>query len=244
LHSGVLLVDFSSLGHTSLHLNVRPTFGLVDAIQNLHRLDTSLLKGLMTTCKSNLQLLAGPQQPQVLTPTSAELARLFDLLVSQFRYVVVDCSDRVDDTARLLCDLSNAVLMVTQADVVSLWSAGRLRTFLEEGTSRGRVRLVLNRYKKIPGFGDEDVETATNCKVLWKIPNNHQAIAPAIDKGSPVALQDSVDVGRSFRGLAALLAEASPTAEGSLDLVYQPDKSETKKKPARSLLVPSLRAGQ
>lgn len=244
LHSEVLLVDFSALGHASLHLNVRPTFGLLDAIQNLHRMDSSLLKGLMTSCKDDLQLLAGPQLPQMISPTAAELARLFDLLVSTYRYVVVDCSDRVDETARMLCDLSNAVLLVAQADVVSLWSAGRLRTFLEEGGTRGRVRLVLNRYKKIPGFGDEDVETATNCKVLWKIPNNHQAIAPAIDKGTPVVLQENVDVGRSFRGLAALLAEASPTAEGALDLVYQPDKSEIKKKPARSMLVASLRAGQ
>src|SRR5579863_9731006 len=244
-HSRVLLVDFASLGHAALHLNARPTFGLADALQNLHRIDSSLLQGLMTTCKDGLQLLAGPQQqPQVVAPTAAELARFFDLLVSHFLYVVVDCSNRVDDTARMLCDLSNAVLLVAQADVVSLWSAGRMRTFLEEGTGRDRVRLVLNRYKKIPGFGDEDVEAATGCKLLWKIPNNHQAIAPAIDKGAPVALHESADVGRSFRSLAATLAEASPTAEGSLDLVYQPDKSDAKKKSTTRLLISPLRAGQ
>jgi pilus assembly protein CpaE len=242
-HSGVLLVDFANLGHAALHLNVRPTFGIVDALQNLHRIDTSLLQGLMTSCKNGLQLLAGPQQPQVVAPTMAEMARLFDLLVAHFRYVVVDCSNRVDETARVLSDLSNAVLLVAQADVVSLWSAGRMRSFLEEGTGRDRVRLVLNRYKKIPGFSDEDVEAATNCKILWKVPNNHQAIAPAIDKGAPVAFHESVDVGRSFRSLAALLADASPTAEGSLDLVYQPDKAD-KKKPTRSLLISPARAGQ
>ncbi|HZP61878.1 MAG TPA: AAA family ATPase [Terriglobales bacterium] len=243
LHSGVLLVDFANLGHAALHLNVRPTFGMTDALQNLHRLDTSLLQGLMTPCKNGLQLLAGPQQPQVVAPTVAELAGLFDLLVAQFRYVVVDCSNRVDDTARVLCDISNAVLLVAQADVVSLWSAGRMRSFFDEVTGRDRVRLVLNRYKKIPGFTDEDVETATNCRILWKVPNNHQAIAPAIDKGAPVAFHESVDVGRSFRGLAALLADAAPTSEGSLDLVYQADKSE-KKKPARTLLISPARAGQ
>lgn len=79
-HGGTLLVDFASLGHTALHLNVRPTFGLPDALQNLHRMDASLLEGLMTTCKGGLQLLAGTQQPSALAPTSAELARLFDLL--------------------------------------------------------------------------------------------------------------------------------------------------------------------
>jgi pilus assembly protein CpaE len=243
-HGGTLLVDFAPLGHCALHLNVRPAFGVPDALQNLHRMDASLLEGLMTPCKGGLQLLAGALQPWALTPTSAELARLFDLLVSHFRYVVVDCSGRVDQTTRLLCDLSNTVLLVAQTDVVSLWSASRLRNFLDEGAGRDRVRLVLNRYKKIPGFSEEDVEKATNCKLLWKLPNSYQLVSPAIDKGSPVALQDNQDIGRSFRSLATMLAEASITAEGSLDLVYTHDKVDSKKKAAGSLLISPLRAGQ
>ncbi len=240
---GVLLVDFAPLGHCALHLNVRPTFGVVDALQNLHRLDASLLEGLMTQCKGGLQLLAGPQQPQNLNPTAAELARLFDLLVAHFRYVVVDCSGRVDQTARLLCDHSNAALLVAQADVVSLWSASRIRAFLEEGGTRDRVRIILNRFKKIPGFTDEDVEKATNGKLLWKIPNNFQSIAPAIDKGVPVATQENTDIGRSFRSLAAALAQAAATSEGSLDLSYQNDRADSKKTTGRLLISP-LRAGQ
>ena len=151
--------------------------------------------------------------------------------MAHFRYVVVDCSGRVDQTARLLCDHSNAVLLVAQADVVSLWSASRIRAFLEEGATRDRVRIVLNRYKKIPGFTDEDIEKATSCKLLWKIPNNYQSIAPAIDKGVPVAMQENTDIGRSFRSLAAALAQASPTAEGSLDLSYQNDKADPRRRP-------------
>ena len=244
LHGGVLLVDFAPLGHAALHLNLRPAFGVFDALQNLHRLDHSLLKGLLTECKGGLQLLAAPQQPFSLAPTAAELARLFDFLVAHFRYVVVDCSNRVDSTARLLCELSNAVLLVAQTDVVSLWSAGRMRPYLEEGAVRDRVRLVLNRYKKIPGFGDEDVEKATDCKLLWKLPNNYQATAPSIDKGVPVTFQENSDIARSFRGLASALADASASSEGSLDLVYQHDKTDRKKKAAGGLLVSPLRAGQ
>ncbi len=243
-HGGVLLVDFAPLGHASLHLNLRPAFGVMDALQNLHRLDSSLLEGLMTTCKGGLQLLAGPQQPLTLQPNAADLARLFDLLVSHFRYVIVDCSSRMDQTARLLCDLSNAVLLVAQADVVSLWSAARIRTFLEEGAGRDRVRLILNRYKKIPGFTDEDVEKATTCKLLWKLPNNYHSVSPAIDKGAPVAFLSHDDISRSYRALAETLADASATSEGSMDLSYDPDKSGAKKKAVGHLLISPLRAGQ
>jgi pilus assembly protein CpaE len=242
--SKVLLVDFAPLGHTALHLNLRPAFGVTDALQNLHRMDASLLEGLMTQCKGGLQLLAGPQQPQSVAPTSAELARLFDLLVSHFRFVVVDCSGRLDQTTRLLCDLSNIVLLVTQADVVSLWSAGRIRAFLEESGRQDRVQIVLNRYKKIPGFTDEDVEKATNCKLLWKVPNAYQTIAPAIDKGTPIALQDGHEIGRSFRSLAAALARASSASEGSLDLSQLQERTGDKKKNTSRLLISPLRAGQ
>lgn len=241
-HGDVVLVDFAPIGHASLHLNLRPQFGVLDALENLHRMDVSLLDGLMTTTKEGLHLLAGPQQPYPTEPTPGELARLFDLLVNHYRYVVVDASSRLDPTTRLLSDLSNAVLVVAQTDVVSLWSAGRIYTFLEEGTGRDRLRIILNRYKKIPGFTDEDVQQVTNCKVLWKVPNAFHTVSPAIDHGMPVVLQEGPEISRSYRSLAETLADASPNGDGSPDLVYGQEGAR-KKVPGR--LIPSpARAGQ
>jgi Flp pilus assembly CpaE family ATPase len=243
-HGHVVLVDFAPIGHAALQLNLRPQFSLIDALQNLHRMDGSLLEGLMTPYRNGLHLLAGAQQPQNNAPSASELARLFDLLVGQYHFVVVDASGRLDSTIQLICDLSNAVLLVAQTDVVSLWSAGRIHTFLQDSAGRDRVRIVLNRYKKIPGFTDEDVEKSTNCKVLWKVPNNFQVVGPAIDKGSPVAAQGNNELGRSYQGLAAELAGASTTNEDALSLVYQHDKGDAKKRVAASpLLVSPVRAG-
>ena len=240
-HGDVVLVDFAPIGHASLHLNLRPQFGVLDALENLHRMDVSLLDGLMTTTKEGLHLLAGPQQPYPTEPTPGELARLFDLLVNHYRYVVVDASSRLDPTTRLLSDLSNAVLVVAQTDVVSLWSAGRIYTFLEEGTGRDRLRIILNRYKKIPGFTDEDVQQVTNCKVLWKVPNAFHTVSPAIDHGMPVVLQEGPEISRSYRSLAETLADASPNGDGSPDLVYGQEGAR-KKVPGR--LIPSPARGQ
>jgi pilus assembly protein CpaE len=243
-HGDVVLVDFAPVGHAQLHLNLRPSFGVPDALENLHRLDASLLDGLMTTARDGLHLLAGPQQPYQSIPTPAELARLFDVLVNHYRYVVIDVSSRLDPTTRLLSDLSNAVLMVAQTDVVSLWSAGRIHAFLEEGGGHNRLRLLLNRYKKIPGLTDEDIEHSTRCKVLWKLPNAFHAISPAIDNGSPVVLQEGQEISRSFRSLARALAEASSTPEDGLDLVYAQEKPDLGKKATGRLIVSPARAGQ
>jgi pilus assembly protein CpaE len=229
-HGNVVLVDFAPIGHAALHLNLRPQFGVLDALQNLHRLDVSLLDGLMTATKEGLHLLAGPQQPNDSVATPGELARLFDLLVNHYSYVVIDASSRLDSTTRLLSDLSNAVLVVAQTDVVSLWSAGRIHAFLEEGTGRDRMRMVLNRYKKIPGFSDEDVQQATSSKVLWKVPNAFHTVSPAIDHGTPVVLQEGPEISRSYRGLAKALAEASSNSNGGPDLAYDQEKADVKSK--------------
>jgi len=240
-YGDVVLVDFAPIGHAALHLNLRPQFGVLDALQNLHRMDVSLLDGLMTTTDEGLHLLAGPQQPYPTEPTPSELARLFDLLVNHYRFVVVDGSSRLDPTTKLLSDLSNAVLVVAQTDVVSLWSAGRIHNFLEEGTGRDRLRMILNRYKKIPGFSDEDVQHVTNCRVLWKVPNAFQAISPSIDHGKPIVLQDGPEISRSYRALAETLAQAASSETGGPDLVYGIDAAR-KRAPGRLNLSPA-RAG-
>ena len=204
--SHVALVDLAPLGHTSLHLNLRPQFGVVDALRNLHRMDASLLEGFMTETTGGLRLLAGLNLPAALETDTSDLVLLFDLLLDHYKYVVVDASNRMDRISHTVADLSHLVLLVVQADVSSLWSAGRVREFLGGDPGSQRVQLLVNRYRKIAGFSDEDAQAATNCRVFWKIPNQFNAIGPAIDRGNPVALQTNSEIARSFTELADALA--------------------------------------
>ena len=50
------------LGEVALFLGVRPRFTVLDAIENLHRLDKDFLKELVTKHKSGLDILAGSEQ--------------------------------------------------------------------------------------------------------------------------------------------------------------------------------------
>jgi pilus assembly protein CpaE len=237
-HGSTLLVDFASLGHAALHLNVRPVFGLADGLQNLHRMDAALLKGFITVCRRDLHLLAGMSQVSGLAPTTAELARLFDLLVTHYEYVVVDCSSRMDEISHMIADLSHEVLLVSQTDVAALWSTNRIRAWLDETGNDSKIRAVLNRYKKIAGFGEEDVQKATNCRVAWKVPNSYHPVASAIDRGEPIVLHDS-DLSRSIRGLAAMLAKSNEPVPGP-----RATESSERSKGAAGLFISPLRAGQ
>lgn len=206
-HGDTALVDIAPLGHAALHMNLKPVFTVSDAIRNLHRLDHTLLEGFTTRHDGGLQVLAGPNTPVLVEPSTSEFARLFDMLVSHFRYVVVDASTRMDATTRLVGNLSATVLLVAHADVASLWSAARIQQYLGEAGGRDRVRLLLNRFRKIPGFSEADAETAAGMKLLWKIPNQYFAVSTAIDRGIPLMQQSHTEIARAFTGLAARLTE-------------------------------------
>jgi pilus assembly protein CpaE len=201
-HGQSALVDLAPLGHAALHMNLKPAFNVADATRNLHRLDVSLLESFMTRHSGGLQLLAGSTVPAAVDPSTAEFVKLFDMLVSHFRYVVVDCSSRFDAATRLIANLSETVLLVACSDVASLWSAARVQQYLGETGSRERVRLVLNRFRKVPGFSEADAETAVGAKLIWRVPNQYFAISTAIDRGTPVMDQRSSEIARCFSGLA------------------------------------------
>ena len=206
-HGNAALVELAPLGHTALHMNLKPLFSVADAVRNLHRLDSSLLESFMTRHPEGLQLLAGTNTPAAVEPSTAELARLFDMMVGHYRYVVVDTSTRLDAAARLVCNLSETVLLVAHTDVASLWSAARVLQYLGETGGRERVRLVLNRFRKVPGFSESDAEAAAGAKLLWKIPNQYFAVSAAIDRGVPLMQQTNTEIARSFNGLASALTQ-------------------------------------
>jgi pilus assembly protein CpaE len=201
-HGQTALIDLAPLGHAALHMNLKPIFTVADATRNLHRMDTSLLESFMTRHNGGLQLLAGTNVPAAVDSSTAEFVRLFDMLVTHYRYVVVDASTRFDATSRLVSNLSECVLLVACTDVASLWSAARVHQYLGETGNRDRVRLVLNRFRKVPGFSEADAEAAVGAKLLWRVPNQYFAVSSAIDRGTPLMDQGHTEIARCFSGLA------------------------------------------
>ncbi|MGB8012157.1 MAG: cellulose synthase operon protein YhjQ/BcsQ [Terriglobales bacterium] len=207
IHHSTALIDLAPLGHCALHLNLKPTFTVSDALSNLHRLDSSLLDSFMARHDRGLQILAGAAAPTAIEPSASDFARLFDTMAGLFHYVVVDASSRLDSATRLVSNLSEKILLIAHADVASLWSAGRIAQYLGETGSRDRFALVLNRYRKVAGFNEAETEAAIGVPVLWRIPNQYFAVSTAIDRGVPLMHQGTTEIARSIAGLAEYLTK-------------------------------------
>jgi pilus assembly protein CpaE len=207
INPSTALVDLSPLGHCALHLGMKPPFTISDAVTNLHRLDSSLLESFMARHDRGLQVLAGAPTHVPVEPSASDYARLFDMIVEMFHYIVVDASSRLDSATRLASNLSEKILLIAHADVASLWSAGRVSQYLGESGSRDRFALVLNRYRKVAGFNEAETEAAIGAPVLWRIPNQYFAVSTAIDRGIPIMHAGNTELARSITGLAHLLTK-------------------------------------
>jgi len=211
-HGSVILLDLATLGNLAVHLDVQPTFGVREALQNLHRMDATLLAGFITQTKTEVHLLAGNSSPAEITASEDALAQLLKLLATLYDYVVVDLSTRFDAIARILAKLADTVLLVTQAEFTCLWTAARVKAFLGIGqTHEQKVRLILNRFGEAPKVGEADIEMRTGCKIGWKIPNQYAAVVSAIDSGEPVVQSGNSEMARSYAGLAIELAQQAKT---------------------------------
>src|ERR1700691_1371868 len=83
-HGQTALVDLASLGHTALHLTLKPLFNISDAPRTLHRMASSLLESFMTRHSGGLHLLAGSNSPVPIEPSTAEFVKLFDIMVTHY----------------------------------------------------------------------------------------------------------------------------------------------------------------
>jgi len=93
-----VIVDLKAgLGEVALFLGVRPRYTLLDAIDNLHRLDREFLRELVVKHKSGVEILAGSDQFD--RPGAADgsaIEELFRLLARQYEYIIVDAGSLIN----------------------------------------------------------------------------------------------------------------------------------------------------
>ena len=145
------LLDFGfPLGHVALLLDMQPRFRVRDAIDNLDRLDAHFFNGLLTRHKSGLEVLAGTAYTdEWLRFSVPALVRLIYVAQGAFDYVVLDYGSMYSSEVRSILGLARVILMITQADVPSLWTLSRhLSTLTDHGIDPQRIRLVVNRWHK------------------------------------------------------------------------------------------------
>ena len=143
-----VIVDLKpGLGEVGLFLGVRPRFSIVDAIDNLHRLDREFLRELVTKHKSGLEILAGSEHfDRPGGGDASAIEELFRLLARQYEYIVVDAGSQLNACSTAALFAADTMFLVANPDVPSVRNAQRLLDRIRQlGAAGERVRFLLNR---------------------------------------------------------------------------------------------------
>jgi MinD-like ATPase involved in chromosome partitioning or flagellar assembly len=135
------------LGEVSLFLGVRSRYTLLDALDNIHRLDAGFLRELVVKHKSGLDLLAGSDQfDRPGAADSGGLEEVFRLLADEYDYILIDAGSQVNAASIPALYTADFIGLVANPDVPSIRNAQRLLERIRQlGASAERVRLLLNR---------------------------------------------------------------------------------------------------
>jgi len=210
----VSLLDFARpLGNVHLLLDLHPRFGVRDAVDNLDRLDSHFFAGLLTEHKTKLQVLAGATQPEEWqTIPAASLERVVNVAQNSFDVVLLDMGSQFGTEWAPVLRLARMILIVTEANVPSLWTLQRrLMALTGLGVESERARIVINRWHR----GDEDVlrgiQKDINRPVFACVPNDFRKASMSVNLGTPI-LENTHNNGLSirYREIAAQIAGIDP----------------------------------
>jgi Flp pilus assembly CpaE family ATPase len=181
----VLLIDLdaSSAGAAFL-MKQRAPHTLLDAMQNLHRLDAALWSGFTCSPREGVDLLQAPGVAGIQDPPTAERVRhILRFARSLYDWVVVDLG-RLTVSSLAILEETKDLFIVTTPEISALFETKRiLQRLLDAGLPRERLHLLLNRNAKGISLNAEDIEKALGYPLYESIADDSREMNEAYAEG-------------------------------------------------------------
>jgi pilus assembly protein CpaE len=201
-----LLMDLHlTYGDAAIFLGAEPRFSTLDALENMHRMDASFLRTLVTLTKSGLNLLASSDHAVSHPVDVTRVRSLIDLAANEFRFLVLDVP-RADPAVLDSLEAVSRVVVVANQDVATIRSAARMAAALEHRYGKERVNVVISRYDARAEIGQADVERAIGRPVTCLFPNNYETALASLNNGRPLVLDNHTKLASALTTFAGHLA--------------------------------------
>ena len=198
-------------------LDLRPRYSILDVVENIGRMDESLLRGLLTRHASGLWTVPGPTRLERGQLSPEQVSGAIEVLRSYFDHVLMDLRHDFDPGTIAALEASDVILFVTSLDVAALRSgAAALAAFRHLGLDSKKIKVVVMR----DGTGDDvTVRHARNTlglPVYWRTPNDYPTVVASINAGRPVvSTSPRAKISKNLRELAETLCGDGRPGRGS-----------------------------
>lgn len=204
----VAIVDMNLfLGDVTTFLDLTPPYDMSFLIKKID--ETKDIVDLTTQYSdSNYYIIAdSPYRDYANNVSKEDVVKMLNALRKRFNYIIIDNSSAITGKTKYVLDLSDMILLITEANLPTLNNCKRCMDFFEHIGLQNKTQIVLNRYSSSDECQKKDVADILQKNILSVIPNDWQTASSAINKGVTIGETNPFsDIYYAFGELADLVA--------------------------------------
>ncbi len=203
----VLLADMDlDTGMVGFLMKAKTQYCIMDAVRNVHRLDLSYWKALVSNGHAHLEVITAPPTASVREAVDPDHFRqILQFLRSAYDWVVVDLGRSVNSLALGVLDDIDDLYLISTLDLPSLHLSKQVvQVLMDAGFSRNRLHLVMNRMPKRSDIGPGELQRVLGVPIFETLPNDYPVLYEAYAEGN--LLTSNSELGKSMGALAMKIA--------------------------------------
>jgi pilus assembly protein CpaE len=183
----VLLADMDlDAGMIRFLMKTKSPYSVLDALDNLHRLDHSYWNALISNGLPGLEVISAPQGlVSKQQPNQEQMQNMLTFCRGQYDFSIVDLGRSLNLTTMNALDEIDETYLITTLDVPALYRSKQIiQTLSSVGYGRERLRLVLNRMPQQLDITPDELEKMMSLPVFATLPNDYPSLYEAYSDGS------------------------------------------------------------
>jgi pilus assembly protein CpaE len=203
----VLIADLDmEAGLISFLLKTKSPYSILDAVNNIYRLDASFWKGLVSNGIPNVEIITAPATlPGKQQIVQEQLRTILGFVRSQYDCTIVDLGRSLNRLNMDALEEADEACLVTTLDIPALHQAKQIvQSLLDCGYGKSRLRLILNRVPKRMDITTQELEKMLGVPVHGMLPDDGPALYECYAEGK--LLPRTSELGRHIARITAKLA--------------------------------------
>jgi pilus assembly protein CpaE len=203
----VLLADFDlDAGMVAFITKTKAVYSILDAVNNLHRLDISYWKALVSNGIPGVEIVSSPMAlASKMQPKDEQIRHVLAFAKPHYDWTVVDLGRSLSRIGMAAMEEIDEACLVTTLEVPALHQSKQIiQTLLDSGYGKQRIRLILNRSPKRLDITIGELEKMLGVPIFAMVQNDYPELYETYAEGR--MLNRSSELGKQMTKLAQKLS--------------------------------------
>ena len=202
----VLLMDLDmDAGLVGFLTKTKSVYSILDAVNNLHRLDISYWRALVSNGIPGVEIVSSPASlASKQAPKEEQVRHVVGFARPHYDWTLVDLGRSLSRISLAALEELDEACIVTTLEVPALHQTKQIiQTLLDSGYGKTRIKLILNRAPKRLDITPGELEKMLGVSIFFMVPNDYPELYETYAEGR--MLTRTSELGKNMARLASKL---------------------------------------